>query len=283
MSNPSPREPHLAAVRQVEVDADVPWGIAESVGALGIAILIAVIGGIVLQSVAGSALAARPLPPLERQLYWANGLQAPTYPIIDQLEWDVLAYQVLVLGIVVSALWPLRGQLRLRLSALGYHFPGWKTLLISGTTAVLLVYVGVAVISFLFDTLLPGYHLQGNARELVQGTSGHFPLGEEVLVFLWASIEAPLAEETLFRGIVFQGLRRSFARRLPVPWAVLTGAILSGLVFGLAHLQPRTLPILVFLGIVLAYVFDRTHSVYASALVHGIINGLSVILLFSMA
>ena len=32
-----------------------------------------------------------------------------------------------------------------------------------------------------------------------------------------------------------------------------------------------------FLGIVLAYVFQMTRSLYASALVHGVINGVSVI------
>jgi len=90
-------------------------------------------------------------------------------------------------------------------------------------------------------------------------------------------IEAPLAEETLFRGIIFQGLRNLCSRWAPNGVAIFLAALVSGVVFGLAHLEIHTLPILALLGIVLAYVFQYGRSIFASALVHGLVNILAVI------
>lgn len=195
------------------------------------------------------------------------------------IELGIGSYQFLVLGTAGCAAWLLT-RFRLQLPALGFRFPGWQTL-VRSALVVPLASLGITVLYLLFNTFLPGYHLQGNSQELVQGGSTHIGLASKALVFVWAAIEAPIAEETLFRGIVYQGLRTYFSRRLPYGWAVFAGAMISGLAFGLAHFQIHTLPILVFLGVVLAYVFQLTRSLYASALVHGIFNAIAVVALFS--
>ena len=61
---------------------------------------------------------------------------------------------------------------------------------------------------------------------------------------------------------------------------IAAGAIVSGLAFGLVHFEPHTLPILAFVGIVLALVFEYSRSVYASFLVHGTVNFLAVLSVF---
>ena len=99
-------------------------------------------------------------------------------------------------------------------------------------------------------------------------------------MYFWASIEAPLVEETLFRGIIYQGLRNYFARWLTVRGSIAAAALVSGIAFGLAHFEPRTLPILAFVGVVLALVFQYARSLYASVLVHGIFNFLAVYSVF---
>jgi membrane protease YdiL (CAAX protease family) len=53
--------------------------------------------------------------------------------------------------------------------------------------------------------------------------------------------------------------------------------VVSGVLFGAAHFELYALPILAFLGFALAYVFQYGRSIYASALVHGIINFLSTV------
>jgi membrane protease YdiL (CAAX protease family) len=93
----------------------------------------------------------------------------------------------------------------------------------------------------------------------------------------------PLTEETLFRGIVFGGLARFFAGLIPENAAVFVAAVVSGAIFGLAHLEPHTFPILMFLGICLAYIYYYGRSVFASALVHGLFNTIAVLAVVSSA
>lgn len=197
----------------------------------------------------------------------------------DTLLFSLLGYQFLVLGVAISSVVLIFMRHRAGPGALGYHFPGWNTLL-KATALVPVVFIGVALISFVFDTFIPGYHLQGNARELLQNPNQHIGILEKVVVFLWAAVEAPFAEETLFRGILFQGVRNFFTRRFSGRVAIGLAAVISGCIFGLAHPEPHTWPILIFLGIVLAIVFQWWRSIYCSVLIHGVVNGLAVISVF---
>jgi membrane protease YdiL (CAAX protease family) len=202
---------------------------------------------------------------------------APAYLKNNLVDVEIEAYQFLSLGVILCVVLILIPRFHISLRTLGFRLPGWQTLVLSGLT-IIPILVGVALVSTIFDTLFPGF-LQGNAREIVQGNQPVTSL-QKILLLLWASVQAPLTEEPLFRGIVFQGLRNFFEHWLPSAWAVLAGALVSGLVFGAAHFEPHTFPILVLLGIALAYVFQFTRSLYCSALVHGINNFISVIVLF---
>jgi uncharacterized protein len=96
-----------------------------------------------------------------------------------------------------------------------------------------------------------------------------------VLALFVAVIMAPLVEETLFRGVLFQALRR----RLGL-WP---GALLSALVFTVIHVeivfsQPVALAGLFSLGVFLAWAFHRTGSLLVPILGHAVFNGVSVLL-----
>lgn len=230
----------------------VPWRLGTSVAALLITFVSAVFGVTIVTAVAGGVFKHQ------------------------QLALNIVLYQWLALGVVVSVFLLIVLRFHVGAAALGYRFPGWATL---GTAAaaVLPVLLAVQVIALFFNTFIPGYHLHGNAQELVQGQQPHLSFLGDVLVLAWVAIEVPLAEETLFRGILFQGLRETLARWIPYHWAVFVGAVVSGLLFGLAHGELYALPILAFLGIALAYVFQYSRSIFASAIVHGIINFLSTV------
>jgi membrane protease YdiL (CAAX protease family) len=97
---------------------------------------------------------------------------------------------------------------------------------------------------------------------------------------------APLGEETLFRGFLYRGLRRSFTynaerRRLPV-WAA---AVISGGLFGLGHLQGLSFFVLVpplwAVGIGLAFVYQKRRSLLASMAAHGTFNVIGFLFLFA--
>jgi membrane protease YdiL (CAAX protease family) len=196
----------------------------------------------------------------------------------EGLDVGIFSYQFLTLGTAIAAVTLILQRYRVGPDVLGYRFPGWQALGAAALT-VIPVFLGVALIYSAFSTFLPGYHLHGNAQELLQGTTGHLTVGEKLGLFVFAAIEAPITEETLFRGILFQGLRQQFTRWMSYHSSVAVAAVMSGFVFGLLHFEPHTLPILWFLGIVLAYIFQYSRSIYASMTVHAIVNAIAVLAL----
>ncbi|HOO78349.1 MAG TPA: CPBP family intramembrane metalloprotease [bacterium] len=81
---------------------------------------------------------------------------------------------------------------------------------------------------------------------------------------LAALVLGPLAEETVFRGIVYGGLRRSF----PAPAAI----VLSSLIFALMHPLGAATPAVFFLSMLLAAILERTRTVTAPVLIHSLHN-----------
>jgi membrane protease YdiL (CAAX protease family) len=196
-----------------------------------------------------------------------------------QLVGEMIAYQFLVLGVILSVVALILPRYPNGLQLLGYRFPGWRTLGAAGASVVL-IFIGISVLYWFFSHLFPGYDLQGNAKQELP-VGHHVAFLNGVLLVLFAGVLVPFTEETLFRGIIFQGLASVFNRWIWKDGAVFLSALLSGLLFGLAHGQPHTLPILAFLGICLAYIFYYGRSIYASALVHGIVNTIAVIAVLS--
>lgn len=109
------------------------------------------------------------------------------------------------------------------------------------------------------------------------GQPSYLPLFGEGLrglglaLFLGAGV-APVAEEILFRGYLFAGLRA----RLGLGWAL----VASAAVFSLAHLVPGVLPPIFFTGIVLAVVFEGSNSLWPCIAVHSTLNALAFIAVY---
>jgi CAAX protease family protein len=78
---------------------------------------------------------------------------------------------------------------------------------------------------------------------------------------------APLVEEFFFRGFLYQ----AFRNRIGV-WAA-AGA--SGLIFGAIHFKPEFLVPLAALGILLAWLFEKTGSLWPCIAVHAVNNTLA--------
>jgi len=228
-------------------EAEVPWGVADGATSVLLAFTVYIFGS-VLVGLAASVL----------HLHMGLGVGAASY-------------QFLALGTAISVAILIVGKHHIAMNRVGFRFPGVRTLVFAAA-AVFPILLAIALIAWLFQMFLPGYHLQGNARELLQGTSPNIGPLAGIGVILFSAVEAPIVEETLFRGVLFQGLRAYYSERMSHHLAVFVAAAISGLVFGIAHFEVHTLPILVVLGIALAYVFQYSRSVYASALVHAIIN-----------
>jgi membrane protease YdiL (CAAX protease family)/uncharacterized RDD family membrane protein YckC len=88
---------------------------------------------------------------------------------------------------------------------------------------------------------------------------------------------APLSEEVFFRGFMYGGLRR----RLPM-WAA---AVIAGAVFGLLHYTgPDSIgvvPQLAVLGVLLAWLYERTGSLWPAIILHVANNALALVVVTS--
>ena len=91
-----------------------------------------------------------------------------------------------------------------------------------------------------------------------------------VLTLIAAAIVAPLVEETLFRGFLYGGLRG----RIGVVGAMLV----STLFFTALHFSiDQFIPIFV-LGLFLAWLYEKTGSLYPGMLLHAVNNAVSLVL-----
>ena len=84
-----------------------------------------------------------------------------------------------------------------------------------------------------------------------------------VVAILWG----PLAEELFFRGFVFPGLIGSIG--------VVRAAVASSLLFSLFHLDPRVIVPFFVTGLLLAYLYHRTGSLWSSFAAHAMQNALA--------
>ncbi|MFI5036049.1 MAG: CPBP family intramembrane glutamic endopeptidase [Acidimicrobiales bacterium] len=85
---------------------------------------------------------------------------------------------------------------------------------------------------------------------------------------------APLLEEWFFRGVVFRALRQALGSR---PGALSTGAaaLVSAVLFALAHGEPLQFAGLALLGVVLALLVERTGRLVPSVVAHASFNAVA--------
>ena len=89
-----------------------------------------------------------------------------------------------------------------------------------------------------------------------------------VLLLLIAVLPA-ITEEITIRGVVLSGYENK---------NIYVSCILSGLLFGIMHLDPQQFLYASVLGFILALVVRITNSIFASSIIHFIVNGTSITL-----
>jgi membrane protease YdiL (CAAX protease family) len=96
--------------------------------------------------------------------------------------------------------------------------------------------------------------------------------GPLVVVLLGSVVLAPVIEEIFFRGFIFGGIEPRLS------W--LPAALLSSLLFGLAHLSLLLLPAYAAIGFLFAWSYRRTGSLTPGIVAHVLTNAVSAGLLF---
>lgn len=141
----------------------------------------------------------------------------------------------------------------------------------------------ILITSTFFVSQLINQEIKGNASDLIQ--NGMTPL-VLVLTISTTVIFAPIFEEILFRGLLFDGLLNT-TRKLKAnnKLSITLATVLSSIFFGLAHVSSFDINALVIFvatglfGLYLARLRLKTGSLTMSILAHMVFNSVTVILL----
>ncbi|ADI01432.1 MAG TPA: CPBP family intramembrane metalloprotease [Syntrophothermus lipocalidus] len=183
---------------------------------------------------------------------WVSATLINEFIFTYLIQFVVMVGAVLVLALVVRRCSP---------NKIGLTPTRGKTLIEWGIGGGILLFAVILVMGLILQRVFP--EIPPQAFEWVLKRVGS--LKEFVLLLVVISILAPLAEELYFRGFVYPVFRKYTG--------VTAGILLSGAFFGAAHFDLwRFIPLSVG-GAILAFVYEKSGSIYPCWLAHGLWNG----------
>lgn len=185
-------------------------------------------------------------------------------------------YVLLAEALTVGAVWWLLRQYKTSLRRIGWRRLRWSDggMALGGYIVYFLVY---AVVLSVAMHLLPGLNVNQKQELGFDNPTGTINL---ILTFLSLVVLPPLAEETVFRGFVYTGMRT----KLRPLWA----AVVTSALFASAHLEIGSGQALLWtaaldtfiLSLVLCYLREKTGKIWAGVFVHGLKNLLAFWVLY---
>lgn len=166
----------------------------------------------------------------------------------------------LILGTLLLARWLLRARPR----DLGFLPLRWADISYGLKFGVGLFAASIAV------GLIQAAVFGKEPQDIAQALAGHTGLEAFFLDFLAISVLTPVAEELLFRGLLFGALRQRFP--------FIPAAVAAAILFTLPH-EPQAYPGVFLLGFGLALAYERTRTLWAPIVTHATINAIPLLLL----
>ena len=139
-------------------------------------------------------------------------------------------------------------------SSIGLRSVSWRWILIGTGIGLLGWAANVGIVSAYIWLTGDASNPQEQLANAAQGSILQF-----TLLLLLGAVLTPLAEELLFRGILYTWLRR---------WGVAVAVGVSAVVFGLAHGVSFVLPAAILLGVLTALIYEKSGSVWPAVIAH---------------
>ncbi len=247
---PPPRSSRSGGGEEARAADEPPWRIWTAPAAVGLGLAFGALASIVVAAVAQAG---------------GSSFSHPTAAV------NIIGNVLFDLAFVAAALYFARLQSRPRAADFGFR----RTPLRLAGAAVLLATVGYYVLTAAYSAILGLHGSEPLPTSLGVGKS----TAADVAVVAFVCVIAPIAEELFFRGFFFGALRR---------WRVVVGgrnigtliaAVLTAILFGLAHAgsaAPKYLIPLALLGFILCLVRWRTRSLYPCMVLHSFNNSLAL-------
>lgn len=218
-------------------DDRIAWGPKEIAQALGI-----LVAGVLFVSACLAAVAVA---------FSLSKAQIEGIAIVINLPFELAFLGVAVIFSVA--------KYRLRWSALGF-----RPLELDRAWVIAATVVGAFVIYLAYNLIV---ELVGVDQLRPKGSVPAVVLDHRALMVIFgimAVLAAPIAEETLFRGFLFGGLKKRLG--------VFGAALASGLLFSLAHQQPTLIIPVAGIGVLFAWAYAYTGSLWTNIGAHLIFN-----------
>ncbi len=167
----------------------------------------------------------------------------------------------LIIGMYFIALRP-KGLSWSEVGVKSFPMKDWKIIILS----TIFLMVGAVIIMVL--TSFIGNTWENSKTEAIQQNVTFLTV---FIGFLSAAVISPIYEEIFYRGFVYRWLRTRIG--------FIGALLLSSFIFTIVHIPTyNAMPVNFLAGIIFAYVYERTNSIWPSVIVHGLSNGIMVLL-----
>ena len=138
-------------------------------------------------------------------------------------------------------------------------------------SGIILLWTIILIVLSVIIVVAQSYVGIGVSNTKTESLQNDLSLFSILLAFGSAAIVSPIYEEIFYRGFLYRFFRERYGIGM--------GLFISSCIFTLAHLPTTNTLLVNFVsGLVFAWIYERTHSIYSSMLVHGAFNGLAVLL-----
>lgn len=154
----------------------------------------------------------------------------------------------------------------------GYDIGSWIPFkkLKAGTVALVIVFTFLIMPFVSFINVFSQLFTDNVAVDMLGEVAGLSP----VLTVLIVGFVGPFCEEFTFRGVIYGGLRKS--------GFLCAAAVVTGIFFGLMHLNLNQFSYALILGFVLSLLVEATGSIWGSVIAHVTVNTWNMIMMLLM-
>jgi membrane protease YdiL (CAAX protease family) len=156
--------------------------------------------------------------------------------------------------------------------AFGFSMLNWKSVVVLGLlAAVAFLPVGLSL-QFVSARIMTQLQLKTREQAAVETLENAESLETRVYLIVFTILVAPVAEEILFRGILYPAIKQAGYPRTAM-WA-------TALVWAVIHMTAAIVLPLFVLGLALAYLYEKTNNLLAPITAHAVFNAINVAFLY---